>query len=65
MEAHSRSGLGFVGDGGLSADTMGTALGRKIDAEGSVASKDGRDKQLRMASSIRNAELTRSPASGE
>jgi hypothetical protein len=38
---------------------MGATLGRKIHAEGSVASKDVRDKQLKMASSIRNAEVTR------
>jgi hypothetical protein len=40
--------------------TVGAALGRKIEAEGSVASKDGRDRELRTASSIRNADLERS-----
>ena len=65
VEAHSCSGWNFGGSCGLTGDTVGTTFGRKMDADGSVASKDGRDRELIMASNIRNADVTRSPDSDE
>ena len=60
MEAHIRSGGDSGSIWGFTGDTVGTTFGRKIDADGSVASKDGRDRQLIMASTIRNADMMRS-----